>query len=136
MWKIKDRLYKCKPFSQTLRCELGTPFHNAKDAEALRSTLEDMGNTQPPTPITTDNKCASGIANETVKQRRSKAIDMRYYWVCDCIKQGHFHVFWRPGTENWVDYFTKHHPHIYHRYIRSQYLLDPTLKQKGFHVRT
>ena len=122
--------------SSAAEAELRALFHNVKDADALRLTLENMGHTQPSTPITTNNKCASGIANKTVKQRRSKAIDMWYYWVHDRIKQGHFHVFWCPGTENWADYITKHYPHIHHRCVRSQYLLDPTLKQMSFHVRT
>ena len=56
---------------------------------------------------------------------------MRYYWARDHIKQAHFHVVWRPGTENCADYFTKHHPHIHHHHVRYQYLLDPALKQTG-----
>ena len=50
----------------------GALFHNAKDDEALRLTLQDLGYPQPPTLITTDNKYNSGIANKIVKQRRSK----------------------------------------------------------------
>ena len=118
--------------SSAAEAELGALFHNAKDAEPLRATLHDLGHPQPPTPITTDNKCAWGIANNEVKQRRSKAIDMRYYWIRDRINQGHFHVIWRPGTENKADYFTKHHPHAHHRRVRHTYLLDPTLKPSFF----
>ena len=29
----------------------------------------------------TDNTTANGIANNTVRLKRSKAIDMRYHWV-------------------------------------------------------
>jgi hypothetical protein len=43
--------------------------------------LEELGHPQPPTAIQTDNECANGIANDTVKQRRSKAMDMRFYWI-------------------------------------------------------
>eukprot|EP00978_Attheya_sp_CCMP212_P020671 scaffold59435_cov43-Attheya_sp.AAC.1 len=42
-----------------------------------------MGHRQPPTPLQVDNSCAHGIINSTVKQRRSKAIDMRFYWLKD-----------------------------------------------------
>ena len=72
--------------SSAAEAELGALFHKANDANALSLTLQDMGHLQPPTPITTDSKCASGITNETVIQRRSKAIDMQYYWVRDRIK--------------------------------------------------
>jgi len=89
-----------------------------------RTTLEDMGHPQPATPIQADNACAVGLANGTVKQKRSKAIDMRFYWVRDQVKQGHFVIYWRKGSENDADYFTKHHSPSHHRRMRSRYLLD------------
>jgi hypothetical protein len=65
--------------SSAAEAELGALFYNGKEAAWLRTTLINMGHAQPPTPIQTDNSCAAGIANGTVKQRRSKAIDMRFY---------------------------------------------------------
>ena len=56
-------------------------FVNGQEACPIRVALEEMGWPQPPTQITTDNSCAEGIINETVKQKRSKAIDMRFYWI-------------------------------------------------------
>jgi hypothetical protein len=40
-----------------------------------------MGHPQPSTPIQVDNTTAVGFANDTMKQKRPKAIDMRFYWV-------------------------------------------------------
>jgi hypothetical protein len=80
--------------SSDAEAEIGALFYNAKEAAWLRTTLEDMGHPQPPTTIHTDNTCAAGIANGTVKQRRSKAIDMRSYWVRDRVSQGQFIVHW------------------------------------------
>ena len=51
-------------------------FTNGQEACPIRVALEEMGWLQPATPITTDNSCAEGIINDTVKQKRSKAIDM------------------------------------------------------------
>jgi hypothetical protein len=110
--------------SSATEAELAALFHNGKEAAMLRTTLEDMGHPQPATPIQTDNACASGICNETVKQRRSKAMDMRFYWIRDRVKQGQFLVHWRKGSENLADYFTKHHSPSHHRKIRSQYLVE------------
>jgi len=67
-----------------------------------------------------------GIANETVKQRRSKAMDMRFYWIRDRIKQGQFTVLWRKGSLNLADYFTKHHSPKHHQLMRPRYLHIPT----------
>jgi hypothetical protein len=108
--------------SSATEAELGALFYNAKDAAWLRTTLIDMGHPQPPTPIQTDNVCAAGIANDTVKQRRSKAIDMRFYWIRDRIQQGQFLVHWRKGADNLADYFTKHHSPSHHRLMRPLYL--------------
>jgi hypothetical protein len=54
-----------------------------------------MGHPQGHTAIQTGNACASGIANETIKQRRSKAIDVSFYWIHDRIHQGQFLVHWQ-----------------------------------------
>ena len=90
----------------------------------IRTVLEEMGHPQAATPIQTDNACAAGIVNDTVKQRRSKAIDMRFYWVKDRVNQGQFIVYWQKGADNLADYFTKHHSLAHHRLMRSRYLLE------------
>jgi hypothetical protein len=47
-----------------------------------QNCLEKLGHPQPQTPLKTDNTTAVGIANDTVKQKHSKAIDMQFYWIC------------------------------------------------------
>jgi hypothetical protein len=86
--------------------------------------LTEMGHPQAATPLQTDNQCASGIVNDTVKQCRSKAMDMHFYWVKDRIAQGEYNVHWRKGTNNLADYFTKHHSPAHHHLMRSCYLLE------------
>jgi hypothetical protein len=65
--------------SSAAKAELGALFHNGKEACAIHITLKELGHPQPPTPINTANSTASGIANNTVKQKHSKAIDMHFY---------------------------------------------------------
>ena len=112
---------------------LGALIYNAREATPIRITLTELGHAQPTTPITTDNACAAGIANATVKQKRSKAIDMRFYWIRDRVKQGQFCVRWAPGRMNRADYFTKHFWPAYHRAIRSTYL-QPTQQHTATRV--
>jgi hypothetical protein len=69
--------------SSAAEAETGALFHNCQDALPLQVALAEMGHPQQPTPVTVDNSTAVGIANKTIKQRRSKAIDMRYYWLQD-----------------------------------------------------
>ena len=110
--------------SSAAEAELGGLFFNMKDAAPIRAALEEMGHPQPPTVIVVDNSTASGIANKTVKQRRSKAVDMRFCWVQDRMEQRQqFKVYWRrKGAQNLADYFTKHHPARYHVDMRPVYL--------------
>ncbi len=112
--------------SSAAEAEVGALFLNAKEATVLRTTLTEMGHQQPPTPLQTDNSTANGIINGTVKQQASKAIDMRFYWIRDRSNQGHFHVYWAPGSANLGDYFTKHHSPKHHRLMRPTFLHMPT----------
>ena len=89
-----------------------------------------MGHPQPATPVQVDNSTACGIANETIKQRRSKAIDMRFYWVQDRVNQKQFHVYWKPGKENLADYVTKHHTAKHHQEMRYKFLHKINLLQQ------
>ena len=54
---------------------------------------------------------------------------MRYYWVCDIIQQENFYIHWHPSTENRANYFIKHHMYVHQHRVRSQYSLEPPLKQ-------
>lgn len=115
--------------------EVGALFYNAQDGAMLRTTLTEMGHNQPATPIQTDNEVADGIVNDRVKQRRSKAIDMRFYWVRDRVRQGQFRIHWRKGTENLADYFTKHHAPAHHKIMRPVYLHTSGLPEHSTHDR-
>jgi hypothetical protein len=55
--------------SSTAEAKLGALFFNGKDAESLPTMLIDMGHPQGATLMQTDNSCASGILNSTIKQR-------------------------------------------------------------------
>lgn len=73
-------------------------FHNAKETCPIRITLEELGYPQPPTPLQTDNLTAAGISNDTIKQKRSKAIDMRFDWLRDRVHQGRLQIYWSKGA--------------------------------------
>lgn len=50
--------------------ELATLSLNTKKATHIRTILVEMKHPQSATPIQTDNKCAAGIANDTIKQNK------------------------------------------------------------------
>jgi hypothetical protein len=95
--------------SSAAEAEVGATFLNGKEAVVVRTTLAEMGHPQPATPMQVDNSTANGILNGTVKQQRSRAMDIR----------------------NLADYFIKHHSPAHHRLMRPQYLHEP----KSIHSR-
>jgi hypothetical protein len=58
--------------------EIGAVFINAKEGAVLRTTLEELGHKQPPIPMETDNTTATGYSNGTIRQKHTKAMDMRF----------------------------------------------------------
>jgi hypothetical protein len=103
--------------------EIAALFHTGQEAVYIRQILHELDRTQHhPTQITTDNSTADGFANQRTKIKRSKAMDMRFYWVQDRVAQGQIAVRWGSGSTNHADYFTKHHPPSHHTQVRATYL--------------
>jgi hypothetical protein len=117
--------------SSTAEAEVWATFLNGKEAVVVRTTLAEMGHLQPATPMQVNNSTANGILNGNVKQQRSHAMDVHFYWMKDRTQQGQFHVFWAPGCNNLADYFTKHHLPAHHHLMRPLYLPEP----KSIHSR-
>ena len=97
--------------------ELAGLFINGQEAIPERYTLEELGHPQLATPIVTDNATATGIANDNIKQKRSKSMDMRFFWIRDKVRQGIFIVYYKPGKTNLANYTTKHHSRKHHERI-------------------
>ena len=102
--------------------QLADIFYTAIHGKIQQDVAKQMGHPQPPTPIQTDNSTANSIANKQCKQQRSKAMDMRFYWLQDRVAQKQFKVFWKPGIQNLADYYSKHHAPIHHQRMRPVYL--------------
>jgi hypothetical protein len=108
--------------SSAFEAEYAALFAAGQTAEGIRNTLNDLGHPQGATPIIADNACAVGIANRTVKQKRSKSIDMRFHWIRDRTDQGHFKILWAAGTRNLADLMTKSHTPAHHIAMRKIYV--------------
>jgi hypothetical protein len=121
--------------SSAAEAECAGLYLNAHESVPMRTTLIELGHPQPEdgTPIRTDNSTAAGIMNKTVKQKKSKSMDMRFWWLVDRTEQGQFRIFWAPGILNLADYYTKKHPASHHTKVRPIYLYiegkSPSLTQ-------
>ena len=87
-----------------------------------------MGYPQQQIQIKCDNKCAVEIANDDVKQKRSKAIDMRYHWIRDQVNQ-------HKGETNLADFFTKAHPTKHLVAIRHLYVYTLPMAETRYSAR-
>jgi hypothetical protein len=107
------------------KAKLGALFLNVQEAKIIRLILHEMGHPQPPTPIHCDNSTAVGISNNTVKRQRSRAMEMRYFWVMKQATHKHVKVLWYPRIEKLGDYVTKHHGPKHHQHARPYYTHQP-----------
>jgi hypothetical protein len=87
--------------------ELGAAFQNAQKAAQFRNTLLELGYPQEPTPILVDNTVAEGLANDTINAKRSKSMDVRFFWIRDRVKKAEFWMKHLAGRWNISDFFTK-----------------------------
>jgi hypothetical protein len=89
--------------------EIGALFHNGQEAaHNIRTALKEIGREQTePTRMITDKTTADGLANKRTKIRRSRAMDMRFYWIQDRVDQKQIRIHWLKGDH--ADYVTKHH---------------------------
>ena len=98
----KIKLHKSKFGKDPAPINLGPWRHQTSPLKSLllRITLHELGFTLPPTQIKTDNSAAEGIVTAVVKQKSSKAMDIRFYWMKDRVKQKDLFVYWKPGFQN------------------------------------
>ena len=116
--------------SSAAEAETGALFHNCKTAIELKHMLEALGHKQRTIPIKIDNSTASSFANATLKHKRSKTWNMRWYWLKDKVRQKELYIYWQQGSKNYADYHSKHFPPSYHTKVRPKYIL------KGYNIST
>jgi hypothetical protein len=96
--------------SLAAEAELGALLINAKTAVSMQCTLKEMGHPKTCTPIQTNNLTAHALLTNKIMPKAMKAMDMQFHWLHCRKAQDQYHFYWRPGTQNLADYWTKHHP--------------------------
>ena len=82
------------------KAHIGAAYINVQEAVPIHTLLPELGHQQPTTSIQINNSTADGFANDTIKQKRPKAMDMRFYWIRKRTSQGQFLIYWQPGIIN------------------------------------
>ncbi len=80
-----------------------------------------------------DNTVAIGIAAGQMNAKRSRSMDMRFFWLVDRVKQQQFVVSHIPGIWNIADHFTKPLPkqkfNQFTRFLVVNMDNEPTVKK-------
>jgi hypothetical protein len=108
--------------SSAAEAELGALFINTKTAVSMQCTLKEMGHPQTCIPIQTDNSTSHALLINKIMPKALKAMDMRFHWLHCREAQDQYQFYWRPTTQNLVDYWTKHHPASHHKAFWPQIL--------------
>jgi hypothetical protein len=80
---------------------------NAQKGAQFRNTLAKLGYPQPTIHILVDNTVAEGLATDTINAKRSKSMDVRFFWLRDRIQKLQFFIRHIKGRWNISDFFTK-----------------------------
>ena len=81
-----------------------------------------MGHKQPYIPIIIDNLTADRIINSRIQQKHTKAMEMRFHWLCNREVQEQFPFFWHLERDGIKYYWAKYHSAEHHKRIRSELL--------------
>jgi hypothetical protein len=108
--------------SLAAEAKLGALFINAKTAVSMQRTLKEMGHPQTCTPIQTNNSTAHALLTNKIMPKALKAMDTIFHWLHCHEAQNQYCFYWRPGTQNLANYWTKHHPASHHKAFWPQIL--------------
>ena len=71
----------------------------ACEAVYIRIILDKMGHKQPATPVQTNNAMAEAVINAKITPKCTKAMDMRFHWLCDQECQQQFNSTGGPANK-------------------------------------
>jgi hypothetical protein len=102
--------------------ELAALYYGCKLGVPIRTTLDVMGHTQPPIPITTDNITAQGLTVGTMTPKASKSMDQQFHWLKCRSAQCQFLYLWRCSILNCANYTSKHPAAKHHQAVCSFFI--------------
>jgi hypothetical protein len=99
------------------KAELVALYYGCKIAVPIQTTLDEMGHTQPPMPVMTDNITTQGLSVGTMTPKASKLMDQRFHWLKCRSVQCQLLYLWRHGILNRANYTSKHHEPKHHQAV-------------------
>ena len=116
--------------ASAIKSGLGELFVNFQRGVALRISLEEMVHQRLPTLVVIESATSNGFVNDNTRQQESREIEIRLYWVCDRVRQGHYLDYFARGKENLDNYLSKHHPTKHYHSTKGTYLVPTSISSK------
>ena len=86
------------------KAEIVSLFANCQKVIEIKHILQALGHPQVATPIKTDNMMVASFVTDMLKQKRSKAWDVRYHWLSKQQALKIFFIYWQQGLKNLANY--------------------------------
>ena len=80
--------------SSAIEAELGALYISAKFVALAQQMIKELGHTQPPMPIQTDNSTTFGVITNKMIPKPTKAFDMYDNWLHNQKQQQQFCFYW------------------------------------------
>ena len=100
--------------------EYAALFQIAQLMYFYRIVCEACGYPQGPSPIYVDNDVARGIAERSVKVKRSKSIDKSFHYIRDRVELQDLVILRVDTEDNISDFFTKALPPVRHQHLATR----------------
>ena len=125
-----------KVMISTSKAEIEDMFINACKKLPERETIQRMWYKQLWTHTQTDNSAAHVVTTNNVQSKRTKSMYVCFHWFCNRKSQCRFRYYWRPGTKNYSEYWTKHHLEVHQKsmwleVLTSKSILKSMIKSLG-----
>ena len=93
--------------TSTTEAEYISAAQCCKELQCLTSLVQELINIKPQTDLMVDNQSAIKLIKSGQMNRRSKHIDVRYYFISEVFDQGLFRLEYCPTNEQVADILTK-----------------------------
>ena len=85
----------CHVVTSSAECETAAVVHNTQTAIHITNMLQQLGHSQPSTPIILDNITTENFIKNNITQKRSISWDTKHYRLCDKHIQRKFSFIWQ-----------------------------------------
>ena len=90
----------------------------------IRNIFLELGIRLQPVLVYGDNQGSIFIGSNPVQEIRTKHIDIKYHYVCECVAERKIDMYFVPSEDNTADIFTKNLGHLKFEKFRTELSIE------------